>query len=75
MSRKFNKPEIVETEIKLEGVYANSGAPMGKCRFGRDTYNPGSDKCQACSLSGGLSYKGQAFKENFTGCVDGMPGK
>lgn len=64
-------------ENLAEGVYLASG-DKEICRFGRTEANPGSDKCQTCSVTGGASdttMPGQQSyrKEDFKNCPDNMP--
>ena len=80
MKSNWKEPKLNEIEWRLEENLATSGDPVEvKCRFGRDEANPGSDKCQACSATGGAQSEGlpgQSFgKEDYTGCPDNMPEK
>lgn len=64
-----------------EGIFMASGenhTPITTCRFGRTEANAGSDVCQECSRSSGLQSSHRpgeesARKEDFTGCIDGLP--
>ena len=82
--RKYMKPVLEVSEDMTEGVYLASGNAQDEekttCQFGRTEANPGSDKCQTCSVSGGatnVTPEGQESyrKEDFTTCPDHMPVK
>ena len=82
--RKYMKPVLEVSEDMTEGVYLASGNAQDEekttCRFGRTEANPGSDKCQTCSVSGGVTNvtpEGQESYRNeaFTTCPDHMPVK
>lgn len=82
--KNYKKPELIYLDNTTEGIYMSSGdteveSTERKCRFDRTEANPGSDKCQACSYSGGIrdtELPGESlFKENYTGCPDNMPEK
>lgn len=82
--KAYERPMVEVLDETSEGVYTISGdvaqeeqEEKVKCRFGRSEANAGSDTCQACSASGGLranELDGESlFKEDFKGCIDGMP--
>lgn len=83
--KEYIKPEIIENDCVMEGVYAIEGSgnhasdSVGsgsdkdntKCRFGRKFANPHADVCQSCSISGGnLKKVHGAHYGDFTVCVE-----
>lgn len=77
--KAYEKPDVHELEEVSEGVYTASGDQKEEdkvCRFGRKEANSGSDTCQSCSATGGLTPdKKGTYKGDYTGCVDNMPEK
>lgn len=80
--KEYTRPVLEITKNITEGVYLASGNVQDEtkvtCRFGRTEANPGSDKCQTCSVTGGVTNvtpEGQESyrKEDFTTCPDHMP--
>ncbi len=45
------------------------------CRFGRTEASPGADACQSCSKTNGESATAQAFRGDYTYCIEGLPEK
>lgn len=77
--KSYEKPEVIKIDSRAEGVYLASGG-ISTCRFGRTEANPGSDTCQFCSISGGtrsgkVGDEESPRREDYTGCIDGMPEK
>lgn len=76
---EYVKPVVETLNEKTEGVFAANGAAEGeevrRCRFGFTDANPGRDTCQACSASGGTQSEGKYYRNDYTGCPDGMPEK
>lgn len=78
MKKNYEKPGVILTNERCEGVFMASGDNEIPCRFGRTEANAGSDVCQNCSVSGGerdhkLPGTESPRKEDFTTCIDGKP--
>lgn len=76
--KKYTRPVLEMEPDMAEGVYLASGDTVKQCRFGRDAANPGSDKCQTCSVTKGATDTTPAGqesyrREDFTTCPDNMP--
>lgn len=71
----YKKPVVEIVPGTSEGIYTASGSGDKEiCRFGRKEFNPNSDTCQACNLSGGLYSKMPgSYKTADMSCIDNMP--
>jgi len=78
--KMYEKPVAQALEEFSEGVYLASGEKdkeeKKKCRFGRTEASATIDKCQSCSVTGGLTPdKKGTYVEDYKGCIDNMPEK
>ena len=75
--KKYVKPEVAVLSDANEGIFAASGSETGsvKCRFGREEASAGSDVCQSCCKTNGMLATAQAYRSDYTSCIDQMPEK
>jgi hypothetical protein len=76
---KYERPVAKVLDSTTEGVYMASGDDDNNvarvCRFGRTEASAGADTCQSCSKTGGVSATEQAYRADYTGCIENMPEK
>lgn len=79
---KYERPAAKVLDSTTEGIYMASGDDNNSassearvCRFGRTEASAGADVCQSCSKTGGVSATVQAYRADYTGCIEGLPEK